>query len=587
MNDERIHCVFYFSSGHSIQSIDRDFMSRLSPIVTIIPVIARADSMNLVERNACFKEMYFTIEWLSRTLGSAVTYDFGTSNGIATGRSTPLSHPSLYFDPSDADAVDFTEMNGDQERVYSYLEPLMQTSTSPFTLSYKADQGIALIASDYMARSPPCKASPEFIALFSHIDDFDNSSQSSLFDEDRPRSGIDRHDSLYSIATDEGLHDSNTSVTFSDRGQASPLHDTENVRDTISGIDSSELDHSTGGRSPISKMLSGSSEQDKDNDGDLETFFNQQTFVNIGKALSDSQRGTRSEEAPVDNMMESAVFVYAETDSRDEDDSEGSFPPTEDKHDQILHSAAPNPKALVCKIVTNKICNMILNPGEKAVCKIVSKIVCEHISGDDMEDEGRDDGEIDVEGITERNKGQRALVAKLITDSIADCRSASGRASSDALDMKDKQTVGDDNSLYLEKEAYLSTLQTSDHSLKPSVCASIESKGSENEDATDYILSSPHLRPYTGCGVQHQTHTVEANGTHTYPNIFAIMGNSNQLSDSDYSVECGLSDVNKIKMLLFDGKLILLVLLSLIISSCIYYFLIIYFIYSFIFVFLF
>lgn len=50
--DTRVHCCIYFISptGHSLRQLDIEFMKRLSHSVNIIPVIAKADTMTIEER---------------------------------------------------------------------------------------------------------------------------------------------------------------------------------------------------------------------------------------------------------------------------------------------------------------------------------------------------------------------------------------------------------------------------------------------------------------------------------------------------------------------------------------------------------
>ncbi|XP_029297344.1 neuronal-specific septin-3 isoform X2 [Cottoperca gobio] len=50
--DTRVHCCLFFinPTGHSLHSLDLEFMKRLSHSVNIIPVIAKADTMTIEER---------------------------------------------------------------------------------------------------------------------------------------------------------------------------------------------------------------------------------------------------------------------------------------------------------------------------------------------------------------------------------------------------------------------------------------------------------------------------------------------------------------------------------------------------------
>ena len=51
--DTRIHCCLYFirPSGHSLKPIDIIVMKKLADVVNVVPVIAKADSLTLEERN--------------------------------------------------------------------------------------------------------------------------------------------------------------------------------------------------------------------------------------------------------------------------------------------------------------------------------------------------------------------------------------------------------------------------------------------------------------------------------------------------------------------------------------------------------
>ncbi|XP_039595354.1 neuronal-specific septin-3-like isoform X2 [Polypterus senegalus] len=51
--DTRVHCCVYFipPTGHSLRPLDVEFMRRLSKVVNIVPVIAKADTLTLEERD--------------------------------------------------------------------------------------------------------------------------------------------------------------------------------------------------------------------------------------------------------------------------------------------------------------------------------------------------------------------------------------------------------------------------------------------------------------------------------------------------------------------------------------------------------
>ena len=57
IQDTRIHCCLFFinPTGHSLRPIDIIVMKKLSEVVNVVPVIAKADSLTLEERDA-FKQ---------------------------------------------------------------------------------------------------------------------------------------------------------------------------------------------------------------------------------------------------------------------------------------------------------------------------------------------------------------------------------------------------------------------------------------------------------------------------------------------------------------------------------------------------
>ncbi|KAG8939476.1 cell division control protein [Tulasnella sp. 408] len=54
IQDTRIHCCLFFinPTGHSLRSIDIIVMKKLSEVVNVVPIIAKADSLTLEEREA-------------------------------------------------------------------------------------------------------------------------------------------------------------------------------------------------------------------------------------------------------------------------------------------------------------------------------------------------------------------------------------------------------------------------------------------------------------------------------------------------------------------------------------------------------
>ncbi|KAI9250792.1 cell division control protein 10 [Sporodiniella umbellata] len=59
IQDSRVHCCLYFisPSGHSLKAIDVIVLKRLVEIVNVVPVIAKADSMTIEERNTFKKRI--------------------------------------------------------------------------------------------------------------------------------------------------------------------------------------------------------------------------------------------------------------------------------------------------------------------------------------------------------------------------------------------------------------------------------------------------------------------------------------------------------------------------------------------------
>lgn len=54
IQDTRIHCALFFinPTGHSLRAIDIIVMKKLSEVVNVVPVIAKADSLTFEEREA-------------------------------------------------------------------------------------------------------------------------------------------------------------------------------------------------------------------------------------------------------------------------------------------------------------------------------------------------------------------------------------------------------------------------------------------------------------------------------------------------------------------------------------------------------
>jgi len=74
--DTRIHCVFYFIAAHRLKPIDLEFISQITPLVPIVPIIAKADTMTFQERYDFLCEVRREIKILQSKFSVPVTYDF-------------------------------------------------------------------------------------------------------------------------------------------------------------------------------------------------------------------------------------------------------------------------------------------------------------------------------------------------------------------------------------------------------------------------------------------------------------------------------------------------------------------------------
>jgi len=61
LKDERIHMCLYFIAPHRMKDIDKDFIEQLAPLVTIVPVIAKSDTMTTAERHRYLCEVKLEI----------------------------------------------------------------------------------------------------------------------------------------------------------------------------------------------------------------------------------------------------------------------------------------------------------------------------------------------------------------------------------------------------------------------------------------------------------------------------------------------------------------------------------------------
>lgn len=75
-SDDRIHCIFYFIAPHRLKAIDLDFFRELSPLVPIVPVVAKADIMTIKERNYYLEAIKQKLDALSEEMKESCVYDF-------------------------------------------------------------------------------------------------------------------------------------------------------------------------------------------------------------------------------------------------------------------------------------------------------------------------------------------------------------------------------------------------------------------------------------------------------------------------------------------------------------------------------
>lgn len=74
--DNRIHCIFYFIAPHRMKKLDVEFIKQLAPIVPIVPIIAKADTMTTFERNDYLKSVNESLQGISTAMGESCVYDF-------------------------------------------------------------------------------------------------------------------------------------------------------------------------------------------------------------------------------------------------------------------------------------------------------------------------------------------------------------------------------------------------------------------------------------------------------------------------------------------------------------------------------
>jgi Septin len=420
--DRRIHCLFYFFAAHSVRDIDLSFLAQLSGTVPIIPVVAKADTMTNDERNQYLSDLHQTIQDLSLSLNTPVTYDFNAVHTGSDSQAADLPRSSLDKNSnasksgrrSRSPRHSFAEISDDIE--YSSGETSLESHlhTSHLYANTDFDLDPSYSSTDYTYKNTSCAPSPEFVALISQSTEFGEGTGSVSSDDgnllhETPM----RRLSMCSMDSNENIADLNSHVTHSDgapdRNMPTPDPDSP----------ASWRERAHGTRSKIDRELSYNYGDDNspDDDSNVETLFDKETFVNIGRALSDNaiyreNHSSGSSEANSRGAKDVSISSFEECD--DDDEFEGSWSvlmdsavlvglPFEDGPSHLKGSqktASPTAKPphhranddsessldipvpvekMICKLVTSKICDSIAGEGERKICKLVSKYVCEKL----------------------------------------------------------------------------------------------------------------------------------------------------------------------------------------------------------------
>lgn len=105
IQDTRIHCCLYFinPTGHTLRPIDVTVMKKLSEVVNVVPVIAKADSLTLEERES-FKQKVSTTS--KKWRGDVADQLLSTGLQIRA----ELFHHSIRLYPFDTDEYDEEEV---------------------------------------------------------------------------------------------------------------------------------------------------------------------------------------------------------------------------------------------------------------------------------------------------------------------------------------------------------------------------------------------------------------------------------------------------------------------------------------------
>ncbi len=82
LNDNRIHCLFYFLSPQNIKEKDFDAIAALSKYTCVVPIISKSDTLTGAERKAYLLQAYNKFEEIKNKSGTSICYDFHETNII-------------------------------------------------------------------------------------------------------------------------------------------------------------------------------------------------------------------------------------------------------------------------------------------------------------------------------------------------------------------------------------------------------------------------------------------------------------------------------------------------------------------------
>ena len=411
-----MHCVFFFLSAEGITEIDLYFLAKLSGKVSVVPVIEEADFMTTSKRNAYLGDLHTAIEKLSATLGKPAVYHFAGAEVGTEPRSKNwecISDPnnSLVMTPAISKQRNSCHhVSGDTSKESSAdkgTQNVARNVESPF-----ANETFPTNSNDRQ-RSHTYSPSPEFTALISNAADFDGS-VASVSSDDRsfPHNMGTRSISIGSIETTENSNNLRHSIGLS--GQECGLPPS---------IDGAVSNSSAFSKNELHRLGEFSSSEDQSHS---EIFFNQETFVNVGRALSDSAIYGDTPSTGSEDMVHCShlnavgpTFEDIEEDMEYEDWAEGdvssimmdstvliglprsrgggsrpdvfganslkSDSNATHTHKTVSDDVERNspinlpPEVRICKIVSSLVCDAIADKKEQAACRIVSKIVCSHL----------------------------------------------------------------------------------------------------------------------------------------------------------------------------------------------------------------